>query len=148
MSTLLNSHLSQISLCATSLATLPFPGPGRFTNALLSPSHDITSLIRDTEPHERALFHLAPPPLPALKPSGAFGDVNVPLPAASLMGGAGGGRRQTAYAAARQPKSKAVAAVLGGDMYQRTREGGGEVRQKGDVDVEVLLAGAEKLAGV
>lgn len=148
MSTLLNSHLSQISLCATSLSTLPFPGPGRFTNALLSPSHDITSLIRDTEPHERALFHLAPPPLPNTKSTGNFGDGSVGSANALVMGGGGAGRRQTTYAAARQPKSKAVAAVLGGEMYQRTREGGGEARAKGDVDVEVLLAGAEKLAGV
>lgn len=148
MSTLLNSHLSQISLCATSLSTLPFPGPGRFTNALLSSSHDITSLIRDTEPHERALFHLAPPPLPNLKSTGNFGDGNTgPATTLGTRGGAAG-RRQTTYAAARQPRSKAVAAVLGGDMYQRTREGGGEARTKGEVDVEALLAGAEKLAGV
>lgn len=59
--------------------------------------------------------------------------------------GAGRARRQTTYGA-RQPRNKAVAAVLGGDLYQRTREG--EVRGKGEVDVEVLLRGAEKLAAV
>ena len=149
MATLLQSHLDQISLCATSIASLPFPGPKIFANALLSPSHDITSLIRDTEQHERALFHLAPPPLPK---SGAstFGEsINAPLPSSGLgAGGVGGakGRRQTTYGG-RQPRNKAVAAVLGGDLYQRTREGDGRVG-RGEVDVDVLLRGAEKLAGV
>ena len=68
---LLDAHLEQISLCATSIAELPyvhcnllypsrligtsFAPPKIFTNALLQ-NHDITSLIRDTELHERALF--------------------------------------------------------------------------------------------
>lgn len=47
----------------------------------------------------------------------------------------------------RQPKNKAVAAVLGGDLYQRTRRDP-STRQKGEVDVEVLLEGAERLAAV
>jgi predicted MPP superfamily phosphohydrolase len=50
-----------------------------------------------------------------------------------------GGGRQT-------PRNKAVAAVLGGDLYQRTRREG--MRAKGDVDVEVLLEGAERLLNV
>lgn len=53
----LSNHLAQISLTSTSLLSLSFPPtPARFTNALLSPAHDITRLIRDTEPHERALY--------------------------------------------------------------------------------------------
>lgn len=150
MATLLQSHLDQIALCATSIATLPFPGPKIFTNALLSNSHDITSLIRDTEQHERALFHLAPPPLPK-SGSSSFGEsISAPLPAPS--GAAGKGRRQTTYGA-RQPRNKAVAAVLGGDLYQQTREGEGERRglgtgARGELNVEVLLTGAEKLAAV
>lgn len=63
----------------------------------------------------------------------------------------GGGRRATQYTSARQPRNKAVAAVLGGDLYLKTR--GAEAEQSrrgaaGDMDVEVLLLGAEKLAGV
>lgn len=50
-----------------------------------------------------------------------------------------GGGRQT-------PRNKAVAAVLGGDLYQRTRREG--MRAKGEVDVDVLLEGAERLLNV
>jgi hypothetical protein len=137
MATLLSSHLEQIHLCANSIAELPFPGPKMFPNALLSTQHDITALIRDTEAHERALFHLAPPAIPT-KASGFMSSAATTGP-----------RRAIQYAG-RQPKNKAVAAVLGGDLYQRTRkEGtGAPGRQKGDVDVEVLLQGAERLAAV
>ncbi|CZT14107.1 uncharacterized protein RCC_00082 [Ramularia collo-cygni] len=141
MASLLTSHLSQISLCATSIAELPFPGPKRFTNALLN-ANEITSLIRDTEQHERALFHLAPPPLPSrstLSSDNTPGIVAAPQPNQS--------RRATMYGGGRQtPRNKAVAAVLGGDLYQRTRREG--MRAKGDVDVEVLLEGAERLLNV
>ncbi|KAI9685348.1 MAG: hypothetical protein M1820_010809 [Bogoriella megaspora] len=143
---LLDAHLEQISLCAASIAELPFPQPKIFTNALLHP-HDITQLIRDTEIHERALFTIPPPPAPpkAQDPSG---------------------RRQTAFGsqtpgAARAPRrNTAVAAVLGGDMVERIRRGGGggvgtglgprpaDARNKGEVDVELLLEGAEKLCEV
>lgn len=147
MTSLLSTHLQQISLCASSIADLPFPGPKTFTNALLSPNHDITALIRDTEQHERALFHLAPPPLPPKSAVG--GDFG------ASVGGAGavaGGRRATQYggAAARQPKNKAVAAVLGGDLYVKTRAVDGKQQQRGcgELDVELLLHGAEKLAAV
>ena len=141
MSSLLTSHLDQISLCATSIAELPFPGPRIFTNALLS-QHDITALIRDTEAHERALFHLAPPPLPTNPAAMSFsaGSTNSTMPSASA-------RRATVYGG-RQSKNKAVAAVLGGDLYQRTRREASGPRQKGEVDVEILLEGAEKLAAV
>ena len=138
MTALLTSHLDQIALCATSIASLPFPAPKAFTNALLS-THDITALIRDTEQHERALFHLAPPPLPPKSAATDFG--------ASTGGGGVAARRATGFFhAPRQPKNKAVAAVLGGELYQLTRRTEG--RLKGELDVEVLLRGAEKLAGV
>jgi hypothetical protein len=39
-----------------------------------------------------------------------------------------------------------VAAVLGGEMHEQLRRG--EADRRGDVDVEVLLRGAEKLCGV
>lgn len=43
-----------------------------------------------------------------------------------------------------------MAAVLGGDLYQKTRQTPSNTagRIKGDIDVNVLLEGAEKLAGV
>ncbi|KAI6819014.1 hypothetical protein KC340_g13990 [Hortaea werneckii] len=145
MASLLSSHLDQISLCSQSIADLPFPGPKIFTNALLSPNHDITALIRDTEQHERALFHLAPPPMPS---KSAGGDVTGP-PKTTSNAGSTAARRQTAFpTGVRQPKSKAVAAVLGGDLYAKTRREGANVRGKGDVDVEVLLEGAERLGAV
>lgn len=56
-------------------------------------------------------------------------------------------RRATVYGGPRQPKNKAVAAVLGGDLYTRTRAPE-NARQKGEIDVEALLHGAEKLAAV
>lgn len=140
MTSLLSSHLEQISLCATSIAELPFAGPKMFTNALLS-SHDITSLIRDTEQHERALFHLAPPPLPKTGSTDFASSINSAAPQSTAA------RRQTGYVA-RQPKNKAVAAVLGGDLFQATRRTDAAGRQKGDLDVEVLLHGAEKLGAV
>lgn len=139
MTALLSSHLEQISLCANSIAELPFPKPKIFTNALLN-TQDITSLIRDTEQHERALFHLAPPPLPKVG-SSEFGSSIASAPQQSH------GRRTTTYGA-RQPKSKVVAAVLGGDLYSRTRATNATSRQKGDLDVEILLEGAEKLSAV
>ncbi|KAK4979122.1 hypothetical protein LTR42_001624 [Elasticomyces elasticus] len=137
-SSLLSTHLTQIASCSSSIASLSFPQPKIFTNALLHTS-DITALIRDTEAHERALFHLAPPSLPS-KAADFTGSVTVAVPTA---------RRATGYGAGvRQPKSKAVAAVLGGDLYRKTRraEDAGVNRQ--GIDVEVLLEGAEKLGGV
>ena len=146
MASLLSSHLDQINLCSNSIAQLSFPGPRIFTNALLS-NHDITSLIRDTEQHERALFHLAPPPLPPKSAGGAAdltSSVGSALPTTTPAK-----RRATAYGGARQPKNKAVAAVLGGDLYQKTRRPGTQTSKgAGEIDVEVLLHGAEKLAAV
>lgn len=141
MASLFASHLEQISLCATSIGELPFQGPKVFSNALLS-QHDITALIRDTEAHERALFHLAPPPLPSKSAAQDFVAGPPSGPAHSTSS-----RRTTVYGQ-RQPRSKAVAAVLGGELYQRTRKEGAAVRQKGEVDVEVLLEGAERLLAV
>ncbi|KAI5363605.1 putative DASH complex subunit Spc34 protein [Septoria linicola] len=143
MASLLNSHLEQISLCATSIAELPFPGPKMFTNALLS-QHDITSLIRDTEQHERALFHLAPPPLPGVPGTNDSTNASNP-PAASTAKTPK--RRATVYGQ-RPPKSRAVAAVLGGDLYNKTRQESAAARIKGEMDVEVLLEGAERLLAV
>ncbi|KAI5458552.1 DASH complex subunit Spc34 [Mariannaea sp. PMI_226] len=146
---LLSAHLEQIGYSCQGIDSLPFPQPKIFTNALLS-SHDITSLIRDTEPHERALFSVPPPPPPptSLKPAEAeppkkkrrqtvfnvaSGEVTTGPP--TRTGAAHNPRRHTA-----------VAAVLGAPMHEKLRRG--EQDRKGDVDVDVLLQGAEKLCGV
>lgn len=125
-----------------------FPPPKIFTNALLS-NHDITSLIRDTEAHERALFSVPPPPPPAV--------AHNPDPAPSSS------RRQTVFNVASGEvttsgnasgrnvgaprRHTAVAAVLGGDLHDRIRKAE-RGRNKEDVDVEILFKGAEKLCGV
>lgn len=72
------------------------------------------------------------------------------------MGGGGGGANSI-----RAPRrNTAVAAVLGGDLVEQIRQGGGggpgtglgygglEARERGEVDVEVLLKGVEKLCAV
>ncbi|KAF2436290.1 DASH complex, subunit Spc34 [Tothia fuscella] len=156
---LLTSHLDQISLCASSIGDLTFPPPKIFANALLHP-HDITALIRDTETHERALFSVPPPlPLKAQDPTASTSN-----------------RRATTFrdqqqqladrdAGVRAPRrNTAVAAVLGGELVERIRRGGGGGagsglgyrresggvggRGRGEVDVDVLLEGAEKLCSV
>ncbi|KAK1783353.1 DASH complex subunit Spc34 [Copromyces sp. CBS 386.78] len=152
---LLLAHLEQISTSCESIDSLPFPPPKIFTNALLS-NHDITSLIRDTEAHERALFSVPPPPPKATtqapdppKPANrrqtifnvAGGEVTTGPPTNSTRT-SGPTRRNTA-----------VAAVLGGDLHaQITRRnpgsGGGQGGSGGELDIEVLLRGAEKLCTV
>lgn len=108
-----------------------FPPPKIFTNALLR-SQDITALIRDTETHERALFKLAPPQ-----------DVT-DIPDANLP------RRSTIHPSNRsQHKPSAVATLLGGELGERIRkENTKEGKERGDVDVDLLLKGAEKLCSV
>lgn len=122
-----------------------FPKPKIFANAMLR-SHDITALIRDTEAHERALFMLAPPQ-----------DL------ATTQGNSSNARRRTIFpgdkpgAGRTAPKKHtAVAAVLGGDLAdrirrERARDAQGSRRAGGqtdDIDVELLLRGAEKLCAV
>ncbi|KAF0328805.1 DASH complex subunit Spc34 [Colletotrichum asianum] len=147
---MLSIHLEQIALSCEGIDSLPFPPPKIFTNAMLYNS-DITSLIRDTEAHERALFSVPPPPAPATsqnpdpKPNNrrqtvfnvASGEVTTGPPA-TRGGGGGGPRRHTA-----------VSAVLGGDLHDQLRRGERQAASKGgDVDVEVLLKGATELCGV
>ncbi|KAL6870435.1 DASH complex subunit Spc34 [Trichoderma novae-zelandiae] len=151
-SSLLSAHLEQIQACCHGIDSLPFPPPKIFTNALLS-NHDITSLIRDTEAHERALFSVPPPPpaaAAATKPSKPTETETEPRPK---------NRRQTVFnvasgevttgpttRGAAPHRRTAVAAVLGGEMHEQLRRG--ETDRKGELDVEVLLRGAEKLCGV
>ncbi|KAH4079039.1 hypothetical protein HBI62_187250 [Parastagonospora nodorum] len=155
---LLDAHLEQISFCAASIAELNFAPPKIFTNALLQ-NHDITSLIRDTEPHERALFSVPPPPAAPkhTDPSASANRRNTIFNAngagASISGGGAN--------AVRAPRrNTAVAAVLGNNLVERIRRGGGggagsglgyrkyDGNNKNEVDVESLLEGAEKLLGV
>jgi hypothetical protein len=137
-SSLLSSHLDQISLCASSISDLPFSRPKQFTNALLS-HHDITALIRDTEQHERALFSIAPPPVPSKSQIQQISS-NFTTPAS----------RSIVTSNTQRPPRRhtAVAAVLGGDLYRKTRTGHSGKQNKGDIDVELLLRGAEKLCRV
>lgn len=122
-----------------------------FTNALLR-SHDITALIRDTEAHERALFSLASP---------------TRLPTASNQKD-NPARRRTVFSINDKlrntnglfqapRKNTAVAAVLGGDMAARLRRESAraehdsqwrEGKRKDEIDVALLLDGAEKLCAV
>ena len=110
-----------------------FPQPKIFSNAILQP-HDITSLIRDTEPHERALYTLAPPDQLAGVP-----DANVP-------------RRSTFHNTngsslnrSQRPGSTA-ATLLGGELGDQIRkETSREGKDRSEVDVNLLLKGAEKL---
>lgn len=135
MDSLLAPHIRHLSATAASIATLPFAAPKIFTNALLR-STDIVSLIRDTDTHERALFTESSAQRHALESSTKPGLDKPRLPIAP--------RRNTA-----------VYSVLGGDMVAQLRKGGaGGVGSgvgglaTGEVDVELLLLGAEKLISV
>ena len=137
-SSLLSSHLDQISLCASSISDLPFSRPKQFTNALLS-HHDITALIRDTEQHERALFSIAPPPVPSKSQIQQISSAFTTSASRSIA---------TTNTQRPPRRHTAVAAVLGGDLYRKTRTGQSGKQNKGDIDVELLLRGAEKLCRV
>ena len=118
-----------------------FPPPQIFTTALLG-NHEITTLIRDTEPHERALF--------SLDPSASRGTSGRQE---SALGGLQHERttsgRKSIYATGPPVKQSAVARVLGPDMLYEIRQTSGSAsRGKGTVNVEVLLRGAEKLCEV
>lgn len=112
-------------------------------------NHDITALIRDTEPHERALFSVPPPP-PAATPT----NPNPAKPPArrQTVFNVTGGEVTTGPAAtagrAGPRRNTAVAAVLGGDLHAMIARRGAPATGPGDVDLEVLLHGAEKLCSV
>ncbi|KAI1808564.1 DASH complex, subunit Spc34 [Daldinia bambusicola] len=144
---LLSAHFEQIAISCQGIDSLPFPPPKIFTNALLA-NDDITSLIRDTEAHERALFSVPPPPPPStsqsLDPPKQSGRRQTVFNVASgevTTSGSNSGRNAGA-----PRRHTAVAAVLGGDLHDQIRRS--ERRGKDDVNVEILLKGAEKLCGV
>lgn len=152
-------YLDQISASCQGIDSLPFPPPKVFTNALLY-NDDITSLIRDTETHERALFSVPPPPS-RVESAAATSPVPDDVPGPST-----GRRRQTVFnvaagevttgppsarPSAAPRRRTAVAAVLGGDLHAQITRHGSDTRSKasaGDVDINVLLLGAEKLCSV
>ncbi|KAK7968754.1 hypothetical protein PG984_016528 [Apiospora sp. TS-2023a] len=161
---LLSAHFEQIAISCQGIDSLPFPPPKIFTNALLS-NHDITSLIRDTEAHERALFSVPPPPP---QPSTAQAKPEQQQPPAKQSS-----RRQTVFnvasgevttsgantgraSSAAPRRHTAVAAVLGGDLHDQIRRSerglwskrAADNNQGQGVDVELLLKSAEKLCGV
>ena len=128
-----------------------FPPPKIFTNALLQP-HDITTLIRDTEAHERALFSVTGGPdlgssrlrggAKGSKPGSATAGRDIPVSAT--------GHRKRAYRG-----QNTVHAVLGGHMIERIKKAGGNTtrdesgqREQGELDVDILLEGAQKLCAV
>lgn len=115
---------------------LSFPPPKIFTNAILH-SHDITALIRDTEAHERALFTLATPDqLPGVP------DANLPR-RSTIHNTTGGSTRKP------QKQGSAVATLLGGELGEQIRvENAKDGKDRSDVDVNLLLRGAEKLCSV
>ncbi|KAM0805506.1 DASH complex subunit Spc34-domain-containing protein [Usnea florida] len=139
--TLLDNHLEQISLSSAAIAELPFPSSKIFTNALLH-SHDITALIRDTEAHERALFTLAEPDrgsYPSAANVARRSTVHGLNGAGDTYGNGNGLLR------GQRPRS-AVATLLGGEYGEQMRKDG--AKERGQVDVELLLKGAEKLCSV
>ncbi|KAL1972258.1 hypothetical protein VTN31DRAFT_7477 [Thermomyces dupontii] len=139
MVALLESHLEQITESANSIAELSFPPPRIFTNAMLN-APDITSLIRDTEAHERALFTVDPVTKSQRRATRRMTTYSAdPSTAESLA---------SRIAAARaNPRQSAVARVLGVDMMEKIRRSTGTSARapRGEIDVEVLLQGAEKL---
>ena len=116
-----------------------FPAPKIFTNALLH-SHDITALIRDTETHERALFSLAP----------ADPHATEPRRGTTHRSKSTGETFHNGFGLTKRPRYGATAAtLLGGELGEQLRkEEGKETRASGQVDVEVLLKGAERLCSV
>jgi DASH complex subunit Spc34 len=154
----LDEHLEQISASSKAIreleyATNPYPdhlnltyhrfaAPKIFTNALLG-NHEITNLIRDTEPHERALFSLDPNAARGISRNSDGSRLGA-LSADSLGHG-----RKSIYPSGSFVKQSAVARVLGNDMLKEIRQSsGGSARGKGGVNVEILLQGAERLCEV
>lgn len=143
----LSIYLCCVVRCTASKPALTsprsFPPPRIFTNALLN-TPDITALIRDTESHERALFTLDASSKPSHRRATRRGttfasDTHQRDTMISRINAARNGRNQSA-----------VARVLGRDMMEEIRRSASSSSrlQRGDVNVEVLLKGAEILCSV
>jgi hypothetical protein len=119
-----------------------FPPPRIFTNALLG-SHDITALIRDTEVHERALFQVDP----SAKAHGS--QRRATRRGTTFAESESESMASRIYSARNNRNQSAVARVLGSDMMEEIkRSAGTSSRGRGEVNVEVLLRGAEILCNV
>ena len=108
-------------------------------------SHDITALIRDTEAHERALFTLQAPSQGARPPR-----ANVAR-RTTLHGLHGNAESyDSAPSLVRNPRQgSTVATLLGGSFGEQIRkETSKEGRERGELDVNLLLKGAETLCGI
>ncbi|RMJ24142.1 hypothetical protein PHISP_04977 [Aspergillus sp. HF37] len=141
---LLDSHLGQIALSSSTIADLPFHPPRIFTNALLGP-HDITALIRDTETHERALFQIDPSTQSAhasqRRATRRATQFQPEVEKESMA--------NRIYSARDKRNQSAVARVLGSDMMEDIKRSAGTSSEaRGEVNIEVLLRGAEILCGV
>ena len=157
MSTLLENHLEQISLSSVAIGDLAyvtqpfypqllqadhlfysFPPPRIFTNAILH-SHDVTALIRDTEAHERALFTIAAEQEEAQ-------PVAAKIARRSTIHGANGpalsGNLQ------KQAQRATLATLLSGDVGDLVKRQAPKKTEQGEVDIELLLNGAEKLCRI
>ncbi|RAH43356.1 uncharacterized protein BO95DRAFT_455072 [Aspergillus brunneoviolaceus CBS 621.78] len=139
---LLESHLEQIMLSSNAIAELPFPPPRMFTNALLG-SHDITSLIRDTEAHERALFQTDPSVKPVSSAQRRVTRRGTQFPQETEKES----MASRIYSARNNKNQSAVARVLGSDMMEEIKRSAGR-GARGEVNVDVLLRGAEILCNV
>lgn len=113
--------------------------PKIFTNAILHP-HDITALIRDTEAHERALFTAGTLSQPQNGPRrstiyGAGNNSHLSINNTGLIRGTG--------------HDFVVAKALGPVRGEpTTKDAANDGRGSGEIDIDVLLDGAEKLCGV
>jgi len=124
------------SLISPSFRFLP---PKIFTNALLN-DHEITTMIRDTEPHERSLFSVDPSAVNRNR------SQNIAQSALAENGTYG---RKSIFPTAQPVKQSAITRLLGSEMLQEIRlSSRNTARSRDSVNVEVLLRGAEKLCDV
>ncbi|KIW11497.1 hypothetical protein PV08_10797 [Exophiala spinifera] len=129
---LLANHLEQITLSSKSIAGLEFLPPKIFTNAILG-DYEITTLIRDTESHERALFTLDPHAVGRSRRSNA---TQQHANSAGLNG---------LFPTVQSTRQSVVTRLLGDDILQEIRQSS---KKRDGVNVEVLLQGAERLCEV
>ena len=107
-------------------------------------SHEITALIRDTEAHERALFQVDP----TVKSHGS--QRRATRRGTTFSAESENESMATRIYSARNNRSQsAVARVLGSDMMEEIkRSAGTATRGPREVNIEVLLRGAEILCNV